>query len=78
VAQGEAMMEKECFAKAIVEQNSGKLMDFHIIGLYASLLIQEVINAMTSGGHIDEIQESMHIHPALSELIPRTLIELEE
>jgi mycothione reductase len=78
VAQGEAMMEKEGFAKAIVEQDSGKLLGFHIIGPYAPILIQEVINAMTSGGHVDEIQEGMHIHPALSELIPRTLIELEE
>lgn len=78
VAQGEAMMEKEGFAKAIVEQDSGKLLGFHIIGPYAPILIQEVINAMTSGGHVDEIQGGMHIHPALSELIPRTLIELEE
>jgi dihydrolipoamide dehydrogenase len=73
VAQGEAMVEREGFAKAIVEQDSGKLLGFHIIGPYAPILIQEVINAMTSGGNIDEIQEGMHIHPALSELIPRTL-----
>jgi mycothione reductase len=78
VAQGEAMMEKEGFAKAVVEKDSGKLLGFHIIGPYAPLLIQEVVNAMTSGGHTEEIQEGMHIHPALSELIPRTLINLKE
>jgi dihydrolipoamide dehydrogenase len=72
------MMEKEGFAKAVVEKESGKLLGFHIIGPYAPLLIQEVVNAMASGGHVDEIQEGMHIHPALSELIPRTLIELKE
>lgn len=78
VAQGEAMMEKEGFAKAVIAQDSGKLLGFHIIGPYAPILIQEVINAMTSGGHADEIQEGMHIHPALSELIPRTLSALKE
>jgi dihydrolipoamide dehydrogenase len=78
VAQGEAMMEKEGFAKAVVEQDSGKLLGFHIIGPYAPILIQEVVNAMTSDGHANEIEEGMHIHPALSELIPRTLIDLKE
>jgi dihydrolipoamide dehydrogenase len=76
VAQGEALMEKEGFAKTVVEQDSGKLLGFHIIGPYAPILIQEAINAMTSGGHVGEIQDGMHIHPALSELIPRTLIAL--
>jgi len=73
VAKGEAMMEKEGFAKAVVEKNSGKILGFHIIGPYAPELIQEVVNAMESGGHIDQITGSMHIHPALSELIPQTL-----
>jgi mycothione reductase len=73
VAQGEAMMEKEGFAKAIVEEDSGKLLGFHIIGPYAPILIQEVINTMAAGGQVDIIHEGMHIHPALSELIPSTL-----
>ena len=68
------MMEKEGFAKALVEEDSGKILGFHIVGLDAPTLIQEVINAMASGGHIAEIQEGMHIHPALTELIPHTLL----
>jgi mycothione reductase len=70
VAQGEAMMEENGFAKAIVEADTGKILGFHIIGPYAPILIQEVINAMASGGGIDQIQASMHIHPAITELIP--------
>ena len=77
VAKGEAMMEKEGFAKAIVEKDSGRILGFHIIGPYAPILIQEVINAMTSGGHTEEIDQGIHIHPALSELIPTTLNSLE-
>jgi mycothione reductase len=78
VAKGEAMMEKEGFAKAVVEKDSGRILGFHIIGPYAPVLIQEVVNAMTYGGHIEEINEGIHIHPALSELIPATLNSLEE
>ncbi len=33
VAKGEAMMEEESFAKAIVEKNSEKILGFHIIPL---------------------------------------------
>jgi len=78
VAKGEAMMEEEGFAKAIVEKASGRILGFHIIGPYAPVLIQEVVNAMTSGGQIDEINEGIHIHPALSELIQTTVNSLEE
>jgi mycothione reductase len=76
VAQGEAMMEETGFAKAIVEADTGKILGFHIIGPYAPILIQEVINAMASGSGIDHIQASMHIHPAITELIPNVLSNL--
>jgi dihydrolipoamide dehydrogenase len=76
VAQGEAMMDENGFAKAIVEVDTGKILGFHIIGPYAPILIQEVISAMASGGGIDQIQTSMHIHPAITELIPRVLSNL--
>ncbi len=78
VAKGQAMVEKEGFAKAILEKGTGKILGFHIIGPYAPELIQEVVNAMTSGGHAGEIGESIHIHPALSELIPATIARVEE
>jgi len=76
VAKGEAMMEETGFAKAVVEADTGKILGFHIIGPYAPILIQEVINAMASGVSVDHIQASMHIHPALTELVPMSLINL--
>jgi len=78
VAKGEAMMEEEGFAKAIVEKSSDRILGFHIIGPYAPVLIQEVVNAITSGGHVEEINQGIHIHPALSELIPTTVNSLGE
>jgi mycothione reductase len=73
VAKGEAMMETEGFAKVIMEKETDKILGFHIIGPQAPDLIQEVVNAMTSGGDVDEVNEGIHIHPALSELIPTTV-----
>jgi dihydrolipoamide dehydrogenase len=78
VAKGEAMMEREGFAKAILDKETGKVLGFHIIGPYAPELIQEVVNAMQSGGGADELNEGIHIHPALSELIPTTVNTVEE
>jgi dihydrolipoamide dehydrogenase len=78
VAKGEAMVELEGFTKVIVEKESRKILGFHIIGPYAPMLIQEVINAMALGGQIGYIGQGMHIHPALPELILRTLSNLRE
>jgi len=78
VAKSEAMAELEGFSKAIVDKKSGKILGFHIIGPYSPILIQEVVNAMALGGQIGYIGQGMHIHPALSELILRTLGNLKE
>jgi len=78
IAKGEAMVEKEGFAQAIVEKESNRMLGFHIIGPYAPELIQEVVNAMTSGGGIEELGQGIHIHPSLSELVQYTLSSLEE
>ena len=76
VAQGEAMMEKKGFAKAIVEADAEKVLGFHIIGPYAPILIQEVTDAMARGGTVADIQRGMHIHPSITELVPRVFGEL--
>jgi mycothione reductase len=70
--KGGAMMEEEGFAKAIVEKGTQRILGFHIIGPEASTLIQEVVNVMAKGESIESITRSMHIFPALSQLIPDT------
>jgi dihydrolipoamide dehydrogenase len=78
VAKGEAMQEFDGFAKAIVEHNSGKILGFHIIGPYAPILIQEVIDIMALNGGVTHIAQGMHIHPALPELIMAAFGRLQE
>ncbi len=74
----EVMMEEESFAKAIVEKNTRKIVGFHIIGPYAPILLQEVINVMAHEEDLFSIDKGMHIHPALPEVILATFRNLEE
>jgi len=68
--KGEAMNIKDYFAKILVETETMRILGAHIIGPYASTLIQEVINLMyTSNQSADPIIRGMHIHPALSEVV---------
>ena len=69
-ARGNAM-KAEGFVKVIIDLE-GKILGCHIIGPEASDLIQEVVVAMKAGsGTISDIRESVHIHPALSEVVHR-------
>jgi len=77
VARGEAMRETEGFAKAIVHRKTGKVLGYHIIGPQASVLIQEVVNAMANDGNLWSIAKGMHIHPALSEVVLKAFAKLQ-
>jgi dihydrolipoamide dehydrogenase len=69
-AMGGAMGEPEGFVKVIVERETGKILGGHIIGAEASILIQEIVNAMiTENKTYAPIVRAMHIHPALSEVV---------
>jgi len=74
---GEAMVEREGFAKAIVEKGTQRILGFHIIGPHAAILIQEAVNAVAKKANVKSITGCMHIFPALSGLITETLSNLE-
>ena len=76
-AKGEAMGVKDYFVKVIVEQGTMKILGAHIIGPYASVLIQEIVNLMyTLEQSAEPIISGMHIHPALSEVVERAFHSL--
>lgn len=69
-AMGAAMGFSEGFVKVVVEGETGKILGGHIIGPEASILIQEIVNAMASEtGNFAPIARGMHIHPAMSEVV---------
>jgi len=69
-ARGSAM-QADGFLKAIIDLD-GEILECHIVGPEASNLIQEVVVAMKAGpGTVQDVRESVHIHPALSEVVQR-------
>jgi dihydrolipoamide dehydrogenase len=70
-AMGHAMLDREGFVKFVIS-DGGKILGCHIIGSHASILIHEVLVCLRAGdGTINSIKRTIHIHPALSEVILR-------
>ena len=73
-AKGEAMGVHDYFVKVIIDGSDGKIVGAHIIGPYASILIQEIINVMyTKEQSFAVLAEAIHIHPSLSEVVQRAV-----
>lgn len=76
-AKGEAMNLKDYFVKVIVDGSNSEILGAHIIGPQASVLIQEIINVMYAPTRSAEIiNDAMHIHPALNEVVQRAFLSL--
>ncbi|AIC15067.1 dihydrolipoyl dehydrogenase family protein [Nitrososphaera viennensis] len=71
-AMGQAIEDNDGFVKFLVGKDDGKILGCHILGTDASILIHEVLVSMRAGtGAIRDIQRTVHIHPALSEVVSR-------
>jgi mycothione reductase len=71
---GHALEDRDGFVKFLADTTSGKILGCHIIGSEASILIHEVLVAMRAednGGTTENITKTVHIHPALSEVVSR-------
>ena len=69
---GEALEERDGFVKLLVNREDKKILGCHILGTDASTLLHEVLVAMRAGdGTIDGITKTIHIHPALSEVVAK-------
>jgi dihydrolipoamide dehydrogenase len=68
---GHALREENGFVKFLVGANE-RILGCWIIGPDTSTLIHEVLVAMKSGtGTLKDIYNTVHIHPALSEVVDR-------
>jgi mycothione reductase len=71
-AMGKAIEDKDGFVKFLIDKKNKHILGCHIMGTDASILIHEVLVAMrTAEGKIDNITNTIHIHPALSEVVSR-------
>ena len=67
-AKGRAVKERHGLCKFLVSPD-GAILDCHIIGHHASVLLHEVIPVMLWRNKIDSLTDMIHIHPSLSEVV---------
>jgi dihydrolipoamide dehydrogenase len=64
-----ASAETEGFVKVVVDAKTGEIYGAHIIGSEATELIAEFGLAMELEASVDEIHQTIHAHPTLSEAV---------
>ena len=70
-AYGASIEDRDGFVKVLATPHTGEILGAHIIGTDASILIQEVANAMRLRLPVDAITQSIYVHPALPEVVQR-------
>lgn len=74
---GQALSEKYGFVKLIVSPKTKEILGCHIIGPHASVLLHEVCVAMKCGKNaLDLLRKTVHVHPALSEVVQRAALNV--
>ena len=70
-ANGKAvtMGETEGFCKVIVEEETGLLLGCHLFGPHSSDIVQEVCALISRKSTLKQIQDIIHTHPTLTEVI---------
>ncbi|WP_276298835.1 dihydrolipoyl dehydrogenase family protein [Halorussus lipolyticus] len=66
-ALGSALTD-EGFAKVLTAPDA-EILGFHVVGPHASMLVHEVATAVSAGADADDVAETIHVHPALSEVV---------
>lgn len=71
-----AALRKNGLVKVLAGEDD-TILGCYIVGPDASTLIHEVVVAMKTNGKISAITDSVHIHPALPEVVQRAFLQLE-
>lgn len=75
---GMALKEEDGFVKVLADHETGEILGCHVLGPHASILVHEVLVAMRHGsGTVHDIRETVHIHPALNEVVSRAFSGLQ-
>jgi mycothione reductase len=76
-AYGWALQDTIGFCRLYADPATGTLLGAHILGYQASLLIQPLIQAMSSGQSVASMARGQYwIHPALTEVVENALLKL--
>ena len=73
------MEDEQGFVKLLTDPSSQLLLGAHIIGYQASILIQQLVTAMSASITVEELAKNqLYIHPALTEVVEQALLGFEE
>jgi mycothione reductase len=76
-AYGWALEDTTSFVKVIADAQDRTILGAHVIGPDAVLLLQPLLQAMMLGQTADQLaHDVLYIHPALTEVVEQTLLEL--
>jgi mycothione reductase len=76
IAYGWAMEDTEHFCKLIADPDTHLLLGAHIIGPYASMLLQQLIQGMKFGQTVEQLARGqLYIHPTLNEVVENALLK---
>lgn len=75
-AYGSSIEDNDGFVKLLAHRDTGEILGCHIIGTDASVLIQEVANAMRSDLTVEAIKQAIYVHPALPEVVQRAFARI--
>ncbi|KPL00685.1 MAG: hypothetical protein AMJ91_03750 [candidate division Zixibacteria bacterium SM23_73_3] len=75
--RAQAENETEGFVKIVAEKNSGKILGAQILGHRATDLIAELTLAIQMGAKTQDIIDTIHAHPTLSEPTREAVLKLE-
>lgn len=78
VPLGMVSKDERGFAKVLAAPD-GEILGCHVVGEEAPTLLHEVLVALRSaGGTVDDVAETIHVHPARSEVLLKAFDELAE
>ena len=76
-AYGWALRDTDGICTLYADPETGKLLGAHILGYQASLLIQPLVQAASTGLGVEEMARGQYwIHPALTEVVENALLKL--
>jgi dihydrolipoamide dehydrogenase len=72
-----AMSQSAGFVKILAEKQYDRVLGVHILGPWASDLIQEAVVLMEFGGSAEDLARTVHPHPTLSEAVREAALDVD-
>jgi dihydrolipoamide dehydrogenase len=77
-ARSLAMQEQDGFVKILADPDTDEILGAHIVGPWASDLIQEIVTVMEFQGSSEDIARTVHAHPTLTEVVKEAALAVDK